>query len=60
MIVLPSSAIIIFNSYSMIYAMLGLSAGHIYRMVTDYGGYKLDFTGLGQQSICNYFNFIAQ
>ena len=29
----------------MIYAILGVSAGHIYRMVTDYGGYKLDFTG---------------
>ena len=29
----------------MIYALIGISAGHIYRLITDYGGYTLDFTG---------------
>lgn len=31
--------------YSMIYALLGVSAGHGYRMCTDYGGFSLDFSG---------------
>lgn len=29
----------------MAYVLLAASSGHVYRMVTDYGGYNLDFTG---------------
>ena len=29
----------------MMYALASISAGHIYRLYTDYGGYTLDFTG---------------
>ena len=31
--------------YSMVWAMGCISAAHIYRLVTDFGGYHLDFTG---------------
>ena len=33
--------------YSMIWAFVSISATHIYRIITDYGGYHLDFTGYG-------------
>lgn len=31
--------------YSMVWAMGCLSAAHIYRLLTDYGGYTMDYTG---------------
>lgn len=31
--------------YSMVWAMGSISTAHIYRMITDYGGFHLDFTG---------------
>ncbi len=31
--------------YTMVWAMGSMSAAHIYRMMTDYGGWSLDFTG---------------
>lgn len=31
--------------YSMVWAMGSISTAHIYRLVTDYGGFHLDFTG---------------
>ena len=31
--------------YSMVWAMGCISAAHTYRLVTDFGGYHLDFTG---------------
>lgn len=31
--------------YSMVWAMGSIATAHIYRMVTDYGGFHLDFTG---------------
>lgn len=29
----------------MVWAMGSITAAHLYRMVTDYGGWHLDFTG---------------
>ncbi len=31
--------------YTMVWAMGCMSAAHLYRMMTDYGGWSLDFTG---------------
>ncbi|XP_003388609.1 PREDICTED: membrane-bound O-acyltransferase domain-containing protein 2-like [Amphimedon queenslandica] len=42
LITLPPTIV---QRYSMIYALIGISTGHIYRLITDYGGYTLDFTG---------------
>ena len=36
---------IIDDSYTMVWMLMCMSAAHIYRMMTDYGGYHLDFTG---------------
>ena len=32
-------------SYTMVYMLVCISVAHVYRMITDYGGYHLDFTG---------------
>ncbi len=37
--------VVVVVRYTMVWAMGSLSAAHIYRLVTDYGGYTLDFTG---------------
>ncbi|XP_011406119.2 PREDICTED: lysophospholipid acyltransferase 1-like [Amphimedon queenslandica] len=42
LVTLPPSIV---QRYSMIYALISISTGHIYRLITDYGGYTLDFTG---------------
>ena len=31
--------------YLLVYALGGSSIGHVYRLITDYEGYTLDFTG---------------
>ena len=31
--------------YTIVFAMTSMSAAHIYRMMVDYGGWHLDFTG---------------
>jgi len=36
---------LISHSYTMIWMLTCISAAHIYRLITDYGGYHLDFTG---------------
>ncbi|XP_065897967.1 lysophospholipid acyltransferase 6-like isoform X2 [Dysidea avara] len=33
------------QNYTMIWMLTCISAAHIYRLITDYGGYHLDFTG---------------
>ncbi|XP_064382584.1 lysophospholipid acyltransferase 6-like [Halichondria panicea] len=39
---LPATVV---QRYTMVWAMGSMSAAHIYRMMTDYGGWSLDFTG---------------
>ncbi|KAL5493215.1 hypothetical protein EMCRGX_G014362 [Ephydatia muelleri] len=39
---LPTSAV---HLYTMLFALVSLSVAHVYRMVTDYEGWHLDFTG---------------
>ncbi|XP_064382586.1 lysophospholipid acyltransferase 2-like [Halichondria panicea] len=39
---LPATVV---QRYTMVWAMGSMSAAHIYRMMTDYGGWTLDFTG---------------
>ncbi|XP_065897964.1 lysophospholipid acyltransferase 2-like isoform X2 [Dysidea avara] len=33
------------QNYTMVWMLTCISAAHIYRLITDYGGYHLDFTG---------------
>lgn len=40
--ILPAKTV---HWYSLVYALGGSSIGHVYRLITDYEGYTLDFTG---------------
>ena len=42
LLLVPSKVV---HVYTIVFAMASMSAAHIYRMMVDYGGWHLDFTG---------------
>lgn len=41
--------------YVLTVSMGMLAIAHIYRQITDYGGYTLDFTGYDNMSLISYY-----
>ena len=42
LLIVPTKVV---HVYTILFAMGSMSAAHMYRMFTDYGGWHLDFTG---------------
>ena len=42
LLIVPTNMVTI---YTMLFAMVSMSVAHVYRMMVDYGGWHLDFTG---------------